>query len=89
MERSFRDQELIIMHSHDLSHDPKGHDLTRHEVEHLLEHWIEHNESHSVSFRDRATQVARVSESAAQDIKRAAELMDECTEMLKKAVQDL
>ena len=77
------------MHSHDLSHDPKGHDLTHHEVEHLLEHWIEHTESHSVSFKERAAQVARVSELAAQDINRAAELMDECTEMLKKALKDL
>jgi hypothetical protein len=31
-ERIMEDLELIIMHSHDLSHDPKGHDLTRHEV---------------------------------------------------------
>ncbi len=77
------------MHSHDHSHDPKGHDLTHHEVEHLLEHWIEHNESHSISFKERAAQVARVSELAAQDINRAAELMDECTEMLKKALKDL
>ena len=30
----------MILHSHDLSHDPKGHDLTHHEVEHLLEHWF-------------------------------------------------
>jgi hypothetical protein len=73
------------MHSHDL----KGQDLTRHEVEHLLHHWIEHNESHSNSFRERAAQVARVSEKAAQDINQAAELMDQCTEMLKKAMQDL
>ncbi len=73
------------MHSHDL----KGHDLTRHEVEHLLHHWIEHNESHSASFRDRAAQIATVSEKAAQDVSQAAELMDQCTEMLKKAMQDL
>jgi membrane protein required for beta-lactamase induction len=73
------------MHSHDLL----GHDLTRHEVEHLLEHWIEHNESHSTSFRERATQIAKVSEMAAKDVALAAELMDQCTEMLKKAMQDL
>jgi hypothetical protein len=73
------------MHSHDL----KGHDLTRHEAEHLLHHWIEHNESHSASFRERAAQIAKVSEKAAQDINQAAELMDQCTEMLKKAMQDL
>ena len=73
------------MHSHDL----KGHDLTKHDAEHLLHHWIEHNESHSTSFRERAAQIARVSEKAALDIRGAAELMDKCTEMLKKAMQDL
>jgi hypothetical protein len=73
------------MHSHDLS----KHDLTAHEVEHLLEHWIEHNNSHSTSFRERAIQVARVSGKAAVDIEQAAVLMDQCTEMLKKAMQDL
>ena len=73
------------MHSHDL----KGHELTRHEAEHLLHHWIEHNESHSASFRDRAEQIARVSEKAAQDISEAAALMDQCTEMLRNAMKDL
>lgn len=73
------------MHSHDI----KGHDLTTHEAEHLLHHWIEHNESHSASFRERAEQVAKVSELAAQDISQAADLMDQCTEMLRKAMKDL
>jgi DNA-binding transcriptional MerR regulator len=76
---------IFIMHSHDLS----KHDLTLHEVEHLLGHWIEHNESHSSSFRERAQQIAKVSEKAAQDINEAAALMDQCTEMLKKAMKDL
>ena len=73
------------MHSHDLS----KHELTAHEVEHLLEHWIEHNESHSVSFRERAAQVSAVSRKAAEDIKQAAALMDQCTEMLRKALKNL
>ena len=73
------------MHDHEL----KEHDLSRHEAEHLLSHWIDHNESHSASFRERAAQIAGVSEKAAQDINQAAELMDQCTEMLKKAMQDL
>jgi hypothetical protein len=73
------------MHSHDL----KGHDLTKHEAEHLLHHWIEHNESHSTSFLERAVQIAAVSENAAQDVIQAAALMDQCTEMLKKAMKDL
>jgi DNA repair ATPase RecN len=64
-------------------------DLSKESVKHLLDHWIEHNESHSTSFRERATQIAKVSEKAAQDIRGAAELMDQCTEMLKKAMQDL
>ncbi len=63
--------------------------LSKDSVKHLLDHWIEHNESHSKSFRERATDVAKVSEKAAQDIRGAAELMDQCTEMLKKALQDL
>ena len=64
-------------------------ELSKDSVKRLLNHWIEHNESHSTSFRERATQIAKVSEKAAQDIKQAAELMDQCTEMLKKAMQDL
>jgi len=55
----------------------------------LLDHWIEHNESHSRSFRDRAVEVSSISQKAAQDINQAADLMDKCTEMLKKALQDL
>ena len=55
----------------------------------MLHHWIEHNESHSKSFRERAGQVRAISEKAAQDINDAADLMDKCTQMLKKAVQDL
>jgi hypothetical protein len=73
------------MHSHDLSE----HDLTAHDVEHLLQHWIEHNMSHSASFRERAAQVAKVSGKAAEDIEQAAVLMDQCTEKLRKAMQDL
>ena len=63
--------------------------MDKHDAEHLLHHWIEHNESHSRSFLDRAAQVRAISELAAQDIKEAAELMDKCTEMLKKAMKDL
>jgi hypothetical protein len=64
-------------------------DLSRDSVKHLLHHWIEHNDSHSKSFRDRALQIGKISEKSAEDIKQAAELMDKCTEMLKKAMQDL
>jgi hypothetical protein len=64
-------------------------DLSKDSVKHLLDHWIEHNQSHSTSFRERAEQIEKVSEKAAEDIKLAAELMDKCTEMLKKAMQDL
>lgn len=63
--------------------------MDRHEAEHLLHHWIEHNESHSRSFRDRAGQVQAISEKAALDINEAADLMDKCTDMLKRAMQDL
>ena len=64
-------------------------ELTKTTAKTLLNHWIEHNQSHSASFRERAEQIEKVSEKAAEDIKQAAELMDKCTEMLKKAMQDL
>jgi len=64
-------------------------EISKDSVKRLLNHWIEHNDSHSASFRDRAAQVARVSEKAAQDIEQAAALMDQCTQMLKKAMQNL
>jgi hypothetical protein len=72
------------MHEHSLKHD-----LSKHDVEHLLAHWIEHNQSHSASFRERAAQIEKISERSAQDINQAADIMDQCTEMLKKAIQDL
>ena len=64
-------------------------DLKKDEAEHLLLHWIEHNEAHSRSFRERAQQVKELSAQAAQDIETAANLMDKCTQMLKKAKEDL
>ena len=63
--------------------------MKKEEAEHLLKHWIEHNESHSKSFRERAKQVEEISKKAASDIVEAAELMDQCTEQLKKAKEDL
>ncbi len=63
--------------------------LLKNEAEHLLLHWIEHNEAHSRSFRERAQQVKELSAQAAQDIEEAANLMDKCTQMLKKAKEDL
>ncbi len=63
--------------------------MNREEAERLLEHWIEHNENHSKSFRERAKQVEEISKKAASDIIEAAELMDRCTEQLKKAKEDL
>jgi hypothetical protein len=64
-------------------------EISKESVKKLLHHWIEHNESHSASFRERAAQIARVSEKASLDINQAAALMDQCTEMLKKAMQNL
>ena len=64
-------------------------EISKDSVKRLLNHWIEHNNSHSVSFRERAAQVAAVSPRAAEDIEQAAALMDQCTEMLKKALQNL
>jgi len=59
-------------------------DISKASVKKLLDHWIEHNQSHSRSFRDRAVGVSALSQKAAQDINQAADLMDKCTEMLKK-----
>jgi hypothetical protein len=63
--------------------------LKKEEAEHLLDHWIEHNISHSGSFRKWATQVRDVSERSSKEIEEAADLMDKCTEQLKKAKDDL
>lgn len=63
--------------------------MLKEEANHLLEHWIEHNESHSRSFRERAAQIRAISKKAAIDIEEAANLMDKCTETLKKAKQEL
>ena len=63
--------------------------MDKHDATHLLEHWIEHNESHSCSFRERAKQVESISKEAASDIFEAADLMDQCTQWLKKAKDDL
>jgi hypothetical protein len=76
-------------HEHTHKHEHTKTELSSESVKILLKHWIEHNESHSASFRDRATQVAKVNEAAARDIEQAAVLMDQCTEMLKKAMKDL
>jgi hypothetical protein len=63
--------------------------LDKHDALHLLEHWIEHNESHSRSFRERAAQIEAISKDAASDINQAADLMDQCTQRLKKAKDNL
>lgn len=63
--------------------------MDKHDAMHLLEHWIEHNESHSRSFRERAKQIEAVSKDAASNIIQAADLMDQCTQKLKKAKDDL
>jgi hypothetical protein len=63
--------------------------LDKHDAIHLLEHWIEHNESHSRSFRERAMQIEAISKDAASDINQAADLMDQCTQRLKKAKDNL
>ncbi len=63
--------------------------MKKEEAEHLLDHWIEHNISHSGSFRKWATQVRDVSERSSKEIEEAADIMDKCTEQLKKAKDDL
>jgi hypothetical protein len=63
--------------------------MLKKEAENLLEHWIDHNESHVKSLRERAEQVQEISKLSAQEIKEAADLMDKCNEILKRAKRDL
>ena len=63
--------------------------MLKKEAENLLGHWIEHNESHIKSLRERAEEVQVISKLAAQDIKEAADLMEKCNEILKRAKRDL
>lgn len=63
--------------------------MNNNDAQHLLEHWIEHNVSHSRSFRERAKQIEEISTQAAAEINKAADRMDQCTEILKKAKDDL
>jgi ABC-type transporter Mla subunit MlaD len=59
--------------------------MERGEADKLLGHWIEHNEAHSRSFRERADQIEEISPDAAQIVRKAADQMDECAELLRKA----
>ena len=63
--------------------------MLKREAENLLQHWIEHNESHIKSFMERAEQIQEISILAAQDLRDAAEMMNKCTEILKRAKRDL
>jgi hypothetical protein len=80
-------------HDHDELHEhgsqEHGHELNKHEIEHLLEHWIEHNKSHSESFRARAKEIEAASPGAAAKVREAAELMDECTRKLEEAAGEV
>ena len=55
------------------------------DAEKLLNHWIEHNEGHSRSFREWAVQMEEISQEAANSVLEAAELMDRCTDQLRRA----
>ncbi|WP_342305510.1 hypothetical protein [Methanolobus sp. ZRKC5] len=65
-------------------------ELDKPKLEHLIGHWIEHNESHSESFSEWATKIETAGyKEIAEDIKMAAEKMNECSKLLKKAKNKL
>lgn len=65
-------------------------ELDKPKLEHLIGHWIEHNESHSESFSEWAKKIEAAGyKEIAEDIKMAAEKMDECSKLLKKAKDKL
>jgi hypothetical protein len=76
-------------HKHEHGSQKHGHELKKHEVEHLIEHWIEHNRSHSESFRARADEMEATSPKAAARVREAAELMDACTKKLVEAAGEV
>lgn len=63
--------------------------VTKESAKIMLEHWIEHNESHSKAFRARAEQIREISEASALAVAEAADLMDQCTQRLRKAKDNL
>ena len=67
-----------------------GEEINKEKLAHLFEHWIEHNESHSKSFNDWAARIKDAGfEETAEKILEAARKMDECTEYLQNAKQDV
>ncbi len=61
-------------------------ELDKPKLEHLIGHWVEHNDSHSKSFSEWSEKIEAAGyKEIADDIKLAAEKMDECSELLKKA----
>lgn len=65
-------------------------ELDKPKLEHLIGHWVEHNDSHTASFKEWAAKIESAGYTEiAEDIKEAAEKMDECSELLKKAKSKL
>ena len=61
-------------------------ELDKSKLDHLIEHWVEHNESHSKSFSEWAAKIEAAGyKEIAEDIKMAAEKMNECSELLEQA----
>ncbi|MFP3975360.1 MAG: hypothetical protein ACLFVK_03960 [Dehalococcoidia bacterium] len=56
----------------------------------LLDHWIEHNKEHADEFREWAEKAKNLSEQVVCDnIKMAANQLDEANEFLAKALEEL
>ncbi len=61
-------------------------ELDKAKLKHLIEHWIEHNDSHSRSFTEWSTKIEAAGYAdISDDIKKAAEKMNECSKLLEEA----
>jgi hypothetical protein len=64
--------------------------IDKHKILHLMEHWIEHNESHVKSFNEWGRKIEEAGyDQVAEKILEAARKMEECTQKLQQAKDNL
>lgn len=65
-------------------------EINKEKLEHLLEHWIEHNNNHSQSFNEWSNKIRQAGfEKVADELLDAEQKMDECTQILEKAKENI
>jgi len=65
-------------------------ELSPESISTMLQHWIEHNERHSESFNEWAMRLKDAGyRRAGEEIMHAAEKMDQSTECLKRAIEEI